>query len=174
MALLSEMLENRRHRPFVAHVLFVLVVVEHEIRVVFIYSVVSQMLAHIVQIRLWRRDIGLGGKPCQSFVVHIQAQRFNACKKHINSQIEFKAVYQVRLWNVSLNDVVLAEGDFSGFTYQKYSSSLTACLRFYYVSLVKLIFKLCTKFICVWWENPTLREKIKRFEFFLHFYQVLR
>jgi hypothetical protein len=91
------MLENRRHRPFVAHVLFVLVVVKHEIRIVFIYSVVCQMLAHIVQIRLRWRGIGLGGKPCQSFVVHIQPQRFNACKKHINSQIEFKAVYQVTI-----------------------------------------------------------------------------
>lgn len=82
--------------------------VENEIRVVFVYCVVSEMHILILQIlRSWS-SVLLGCESGQTLLIHKNPQRVNAGNQDIDSEIEFKSFYQVWFVEVALDYATIA------------------------------------------------------------------
>lgn len=65
------------------------------------------MHAHILKIFVVDLLVKLGGQATQTIFREIDSQRVDASDKHVQAQIKFKTLHQVRLINIELHDTVL-------------------------------------------------------------------
>jgi len=98
----------------------------------FIYGVVCQMHKKIAKVATERRHIITRCKACQSLLVDEYPQRSHAGDKHVDPQIKFQSINQVRLMQVSLGNVMLIWLDPLIIASQENSFALATILWFYY------------------------------------------
>lgn len=137
--------QHRLHRSFVTLIILLLVLVLLELIVKFVDSIVGEMHEEVIQIRAVRRLILFGSKPCNPLLMKVYPERIHSIEKSVNSQIELEIVHQIRSMKVSLHDTPFV---FACLHYvlnisrQEDALALTEPLRFYYESLLPLLFAL--------------------------------
>ena len=83
------------------------VFVENKLTIVFVYGIICQVHAKVVQIVVVRSTICLCREHAQAFVKHINSEGFNTANEYVNSKIEFQSINQERLVQISLNNEVV-------------------------------------------------------------------
>ena len=140
-----------------------------EVICVLIDGVVCQMHKKIAKVATERRHILTRCKACQSLLVDEDPQRRHAGDKHVDPQIKFQSINQVRLMQVSLGNVMLIRLDPLIIASQENSFALATILWFYDECFCLSLVKLLSELFGFCWEQPGLREKLVVFgKVFLH------
>ena len=91
-----------------ATTVIILVLIEDEIIWVLIDSIVSQVHEQIVNVIICRRYVFFSRESSKSFLVDEDSKWIDSIDETVNSQIEFKTVYQIRFSDVSLSYILLS------------------------------------------------------------------
>jgi hypothetical protein len=118
-------------RTFVAfrHVFFWLI--ENEIGIVLIDSIISQMHANLLHVVSVRSLIFFSCEPAQSLLIQIKHQWVDATNQDINSEIEFESIDEIGSMQVPLDHAVRAGIDILKFSREENAFSLWETFRLY-------------------------------------------
>ena len=148
-----------------ATTVIILVLIEDEIIWILIDSIVSQVHEQIVNVVICRRYVFFSRESSESFLVDEDSKWIDSIDETVNSQIEFKTVYQIRFSDVSLSYILLSLLHFKVFklSNQVDSPSLAEMHRLYYEGLSFLLIsrELILKVIDFGREYPSLRKHIE-------------
>lgn len=84
------------------------IVIELKIGVVLINSIISEMHTQIIHVISIGLLVGFCRKTCQPFIINKNPERITACKKYIDSKVEFETVNQKRFMQVALNNIMVS------------------------------------------------------------------
>lgn len=121
------MLKDRGKTAFVPTGVLVLIFVSLEVVIVFVDGVVRQVHEQVTQVAFGGANVFTGCKTCQTFLEDEDAQRVYSVDESVDAQVEFIAIYDVGLVQVTLSDVLLAlfEVDVLELSHQEDSLALT-------------------------------------------------
>jgi len=129
----------------------------------------------VVKIAANRRHIFRCGKPGQSFLVNPDAQGRDRCNQNVDSQVELKAINQVRLVQVPLAHVVLVGHDPVVVAGQENAAALAAILRLDDEGFGLALVELLLEELGLAGQQPRFREELEVcLEVILECQQVLR
>ena len=98
--------EDRTETTLVTHVILARVFVEHKLVTVFVYCIVRQVHAQVVQVAAQRRGILLGCESREPFFVDESPKGCDTGKQHINAEVKFEVVDEVWFVKIALSHVV--------------------------------------------------------------------
>ena len=88
------------------------------------------MHVEVVQVVLVGRLVLGSSQPTETFLVEVDTQGVNATQEDVDAKIKLQLVYQERLVQVPLHDVVLVRVEVREISSEEYASSLGCSFRF--------------------------------------------
>ncbi len=88
-----EVLVDVGKAALVPYIIAGFILVENEFVAVLVDGVVCEMHEEVFQVVMAGGLVGLGRKPGETFVVHVDAEGISAAEEDVDSQVEFKALY---------------------------------------------------------------------------------
>lgn len=153
-------LQDRRETSFVTNVRLLLILILDKAVSFLVDGVVGQVHAQVVQIAAHGTQVLLCGKSGQALFVDEAAQGADARHQYIDTQVELESVYQVRLVEIALCNVMFALYQPVAVARQKDATTLTLLLWLHDECLRSLIVELLFEALGVRWQDPRPREKI--------------
>ena len=90
-----QLLKNAGKRTFVPHTHIASTIIEHKLRTILIYRIVSQVHVLMVEISTSRLHVLLGSQSSQPFVINVQSHWVRPTKQHIDSQVKFQTLQKI-------------------------------------------------------------------------------
>ena len=182
LTLLQEMLavvyraEDSLEAALVAHVVPLGITVEDELHALFVDCVVSQMHHHVIQVAWARLLVLLRRETRETLLGDVGTEGIDTCHQNVDTQVKFKARYEVRFVEVPLSHEV-----FVGVLHpveapcQEYSLALAAGLGLDDECLRLFIIELDLEVLGILGEDPGGREEFVLFRALpLHCLEVTR
>mmetsp|Transcript_15957 Transcript_15957/g.29216 ORF Transcript_15957/g.29216 Transcript_15957/m.29216 type:complete len:202 (-) Transcript_15957:307-912(-) len=158
--LVLQHLKGRGQASLMADIVSLRVVIEYEVGVVFVDSIVGEVHAHIPQVSSTRDLVLLSSEPRKAFSMNVNSKRVAASDKHIDPHVELEVVDEERLVKVALSYESLRAVNVIEAACQKDPSSLARSFRLDYESFVFDLAELPCEVYPLAWEQPSLRVEV--------------
>jgi hypothetical protein len=173
---LSNVLPNGGHRPFVAAGVIIHVLIKDKVVRVLLDGVVGQVHKEVVEVAVLRSNVLLSRETGEPLLVNEYPQGVNTVDQDIYSEVELQAIDQVGLMEVSLSDVLISllKVHVLNASDEENPLALAKIDRLHDECLVVLLFvELRPEVVHLLGQNPSLRkEVVVGWENFVHSHKV--